>query len=87
MCGKSEEGGSDNRASATGLTGFAGNSRGNSSAEVFRPTGRPDKGARDEIDRLIRFLVMLTTLAYFAAGADRNTILPALLALETERAN
>jgi hypothetical protein len=39
----------------------------------------PDpKGARDEIERLVRSLDMLATLAYLAAGADRNTISPGI---------
>ena len=37
--------------------------------------------------KLIMTAELLAQLSYMAAGADQNTVSPALLALETERAN
>jgi hypothetical protein len=44
-------------------------------------------GYQQVVVKLILPAELLATLAYLAAGVDQNTISPALLALETERAN
>ena len=46
-----------------------------------------DAGYQNVVIKLIMTAELLATLSYLAAGVDRNTIAPALLALETSTAN
>ncbi|MCK1693843.1 hypothetical protein [Bradyrhizobium sp. 144] len=54
---------------------------------VFTMPSVDSTGYQQVVVKLILPAELLATLAYLAAGVDQNTVSPALLALETGRAN
>jgi hypothetical protein len=54
---------------------------------VFTIPSLESPGYQNVVIKLILPAELMATLAYMAVGVDQNTISPALLALETERAN
>jgi len=54
---------------------------------VFTVPSLESPGYQNVVVKLIMTAELLATLAYMAAGADRDTISPDLIALETVRAN
>jgi hypothetical protein len=54
---------------------------------IFTVPDTASPGYQNVVIKLIMTAELLATLAYLAAGADRNAISPALLALETQTVN
>jgi hypothetical protein len=54
---------------------------------IFTMPDAANPGYQNVVIKLVMTAELLATLSYMAAGADQHASSPALLALETERAN